>query len=410
MTNAAPAAPPAGIVLAVLLSWSLGACLDAGAAAADPALRFVSPREGAPAIGPSRAELAVVLPGSVEVAEMRLFVDGQLAGALERPPWVFPWEAGDGQRRHRLEAVARLSDGSTLRATVATAPLRIQQVERVDLVEVYAIVRDRSGQYVQGLDRDSFRLFDNGRPQRIDRFSAERRPMRLAIVLDNSLSMRGARIEAAREAALGLLDALEEGDDCLVVSFSDTVRVLQEPTSDRRELDRAIRGVQVDAGTALYDALWRVSEMLESFDGRKVVVLLSDGQDEAANGIEPGSLHTFEEALDRALRSGVTAFTVGVGRNLDELRDRFGTRTLGSILREIADATGGRTFLSVSARKIRRSFQEIAEDIRNQYFLGYEPPDLAWDGAWHEIRVTTVRPDLIVTARRGYYAPRGGTE
>lgn len=390
--------------------WTLGAYAGARAASAEAALRFVSPREGAPAIGLSRAELAMELPGGVDVAEMRLLVDGRLAGVLQRPPWVFTWEAGDGERAHQLEAVARLSDGSMLRAAVATAPLRFQQVERVDLVEVYAIVRDRSGNYVHGLDSDSFRLFDNGRPQRIDRFSAERRPLRLAIVLDNSLSMKGARIEAAREAALGLLDALEEGDDCLVLAFSDTVRVLQEPTADRGALARAIGSVQVDAGTALYDALWRASEILEPFDGRKVVVLLSDGQDEAANGIEPGSLHTFEEALDRALRSGVMAFTVGVGRNLDEQRDRFSTRTLGGILRDIADATGGRAFLSVPARKIRKSFQEIAEDIRNQYFLGYEPPDLAPDGAWHEIRVTTTRPDLNVTARRGYYAPRGGTD
>ncbi len=403
------ATPPARAVCTIVL-WALGACLEVRAAPAQAALRFVSPQDGAPAVGPSRAELALELPDGVEAVEVRLVVDGELAGVLERPPWAFTWEAGQGDRRHRLEAQARLSDGSVLRAAVGTTPLRIQEVERVDLVEVYAVVRDRSGKYVQGLDSDSFRLFDNGRPQRIARFSAERRPLRLAIVLDNSLSMRGARIEAAREAALGLLDTLEEGDDCLIVSFSDTVRVLQEPTSDRRKLAHAIGRVQVDAGTALYDALWRSSELLEPFDGRKVVVLLSDGQDEAANGIEPGSLHTFEEALDRALRSGVTAFTVGVGRNLDEQRDRFGTRTLGSILREIAEATGGRAFLSLPARKIRRSFREIAEDIRNQYFLGYEPSDLARDGAWHEIRVTTTRPDLIVTARRGYYAPRADTE
>jgi Ca-activated chloride channel family protein len=401
---------PIAISAALLVFWGFEPVPGPTAAGGEPRFGFATPRSGTPAVGTNRAELVLELPEGVAAAEVRLLVDGRPAGTLVRPPWVFLWEAGDGSRPHKLEAQARLSDGRLLRATVETAPLRIDEVVNVDLVELYVVVRDRQGNYVQGLAEDDFRVFDNGRPQRIERFSAERRPMRLAIVLDNSRSMKGIPIEAAREAALALLDSLAEGDEGLVLTFSDTVRVLEGPTSDRRRLARAIGGVQVEGGTALYDALWRAAETVESFDGRKAVVLLSDGRDEAANGIEPGSLHTYEEALDRALRSGAVVFTVGVGRDLDRQLDLFGRRSLASILRELADITGGRAFLSVSARKIRTSFRDIAEEIRNQYFLGYVPPDLAPDGRWHEVRVTTARPDLLVTARKGYYAPRRRTD
>ncbi len=400
--------------LALTLTFS---GLLAGAARAQEtaptSLGFVSPRDQSTVLGPSQAELQLDLPAGVEAVEVSLSVDGKRVGSLSRHPWRFSWDAGDGNRGHRLEAEARLSNGSVLRAAARTMPLRILQVEDVDLVDVYAIVRDGDGQYVKGLERDALRVFDNGRLQTIDRFSSERRPLRLGIVLDNSRSMgeeKGNKIEAAREAATDLLGSLEPGDEAFLITFSDYVKVAQELTSDRAKLAAVIEKVEVEAGTALYDALWRASEVLDPYEGRKVVVLLSDGRDEASNGIEPGSLHTFEETLDRALRSEVTVFTVGVGKDLEHKRDFHGTRTLASILVQVAEATGGRAFISVSARRIRTSFEEVADDLRNQYFLAYAPPNLKRDGSWHEIRVTATRPGLVVAARKGYYAPRGGDD
>jgi VWFA-related protein len=295
-------------------------------------------------------------------------------------------------------------------------------VEEVALVTLYAIAKNESGGYVTDLGRDDFRLFENGHPQEIDRFSAERRALRVAIVLDSSLSMsmNEDRIGAARDAALEFVDALEPGDEGLVATFSDEVRVLQELTSDREALRESLKRVETGGGTALYDAIWQGAERLREFDGRRVLVLLSDGRDEAASGLEPGSLHTLEEALDRAIRNDVMIFVIGLGGRLarDAKRlendpsaraselDFFGRTPLASILGRIADTTGGRAIFSSSSGKVRRAFEEVAADLRHQYSIAYRSDDSRRDGSWREIRLTTVRPGVAVTSRSGYYAPR----
>ena len=102
------------------------------------------------------------------------------------------------------------------------------------------------------------------------------------------------------------------------MTFNDRVNVVQNLTADSRLLAQAIESTKARGGTALYDAVWKTSRLLEGFDGRRVIVLLSDGQDEASSGLEPGSLHTMEEALEQALRSEVMIFPIGLGKDLDQ--------------------------------------------------------------------------------------------
>jgi len=206
----------------------------------------------------------------------------------------------------------------------------------------------------------------------------------------------------------------------LVATFSDEVRVLQELTSDKDSLRESLKRVETGGGTALYDAIWTTSERLREFDGRRVLVLLSDGRDEAASGLEPGSLHTLEEALDRAIRNDVMIFVIGLGGRIsrDARRlgddpasrvseyDFFGRTPLASILQRIADTTGGRAIFSSSTGKVRRAFEEVADDLRHQYAIAYRSDDSRRDGSWREIRLTTVHPGIFVTSRAGYYAPK----
>ncbi len=251
--------------------------------------------------------------------------------------------------------------------------------------------------------------------QQISRFTTEKRPLRVGIVLDTSQSMAGSRLAHAQKAALGFLGVLGGGDEGMVVTFSDEVRIAQEFTSDMGALGRAISATEARGGTALYDAVWRTAKQLEAFDGRRVMVLLSDGKDEAASGFEPGSLHTLEEALDRALRSEVMLFAIGLGKNLDRecarpwIRRTNGNgcpagESLKEILARLSESTGGRLLLSSGAARLRRAFEEVADDLRHQYSIAYKSSDETDDGVWRGIEVQIPGRDFEVVVRKGYYA------
>jgi len=389
--------------------------------AQDPgkSLEFLAPRRFATVVGSSVAELAVHPPAGATVVSVAFSVDGVAAGTRSTPPWTFPWTAGEGTAGHRLLAVATFSDGTEARASIETSRLAINETEEVALVNVYAIARNAKGEYVTDLNVADFNVFENDRAQLIDRFSAERRPLRIAVVLDTSLSMEGEKLKSAISAAVEFLNILEPGDEGLVVTFSDDVRIVCDLTSNRSELESAIRKVEAKGGTSLYDAIFRASDRLAEFEGRRVLVVLSDGRDEAANGLEPGSLHTLEEAQERALRNEVMVFAIGLGKSLArdakalranptaraEEMDFFGRKPLVAILDGLAQTTGGTAVFSPGAGQLRRSFELVAGDLRHQYALAYRPDDKHHDGAWRAIKVVVSRSGVIVTNRKGYYAP-----
>jgi VWFA-related protein len=392
--------------------------LCAGSAMAQ-AVEIANPRHLSTVLGPTTVEVRVVVPATSAVERLEIRVDGEALATLTAPPWTTEWDAGDGSRGHRIEAVLYLADGPSVRSAVRTSPLRINASLEVNLVSLYPLVLDGSGSYVAGLTREDFRVFENGEEQTIDRFTTEQRPLRVAIVLDTSLSMaKGGRLENAKNAALGFLEALLPQDDALVVTFADNVRVVQDVSQDRKLLAAAIQKAEAEGGTALYDAIWRTARRLEAFEGRRVMVLLSDGRDEASNGFEPGSLHTLQEAELQTVRSEVMVFTIGLGRNLDREYAREWTRSAGvgtssggislkEILESLAVTSGGRLLLSPSAGKLRKAFTAVAKDLRHQYSLAYEPTNDRKDGKYREIEVRVPGQDVEVVVRKGYYAPLG---
>ncbi len=391
----------------------------AGAPAEEPGVQFTAPRRLATVVGPSVAQLSIAPPRGATVVSAAFFVDDQPSGVKTAPPWTFPWDAKDGSQGHRLAALVTFSDGTEGRALVETSRLTVNETEEVALVNVYAIARDAKGGYVTDLTASSFKVFENDHPQSIDRFSAERKPLRIAIVLDTSLSMEGERLKTAIDSAIEFLGILQPGDEGLVVAFSDDVRIVQDLTSNRGELDAAIKKATAHGGTALYDAIFRASQRLVEFEGRRVIVVLSDGRDEAANGLEPGSLHTLEEAQERALRDEVMIFAIGLGKPLAHdakvLRedptarasemDFFGRKPLVTILESLAETTGGTAVFSPSTGQLKKSFESVASDLRHQYSLAYSSSDRRHDGSWRAIKVTVDRPGVTVANRKGYYAP-----
>jgi Ca-activated chloride channel family protein len=384
----------------------------------DRSVRFVQPKHLQTILGPTTFEAEVDLPAGLEVRQLLFAVDGVAVAALESPPWKIDWDAGDSGIGYRLEVIARLSDGTEISQVIATTVLRINQRADVDLVSLYPVVRDRSGHYVTDLTKDDFLVKERGTQQTVSRFTTARLPLRVGIVLDTSLSMaKGNRLEDAQQAALGFLDSLEPDDEGMVVTFNERVRVAQDFTADRTPLGAAILATNAHGGTALYDAVWRTSRMLRDLDARRVIVLLSDGRDEATSGFEPGSLHTLEEALDQALRSEVMVFAIGLGKNLDtECTQNWSMvpssqkkgcphGSLQDVLARLADSTGGRLMLSQSSRRLRKAFDDIASDLRNQYSLAYTSSNSVKDGTWRPIEISVKdRPGALVISRDGYFA------
>lgn len=374
--------------------------------AAQGAVRFVSPRPRSTALGETMIEIDIRPPEGAGVANVVVRVDGEPLATLERPPWTLTWDAGDGARSRVLEAIATFTDGTRAQATVRTSRLRINAVEEVDLVNLYAVARDASGRYVEGLTADDFRLFEDGREQTIKVFTAEPKPLVISIVLDVSTTMEGRKLASAKESATAFLRALLPHDRAMVLGFSDRVQVLHELTSDHEALRAAIDGAEARGGTALYDAIWKGSESLRAEDARRVMILLSDGRDEAANGLEPGSLHTMQEALDHALRCEVMVFAIGFGRESDLAKlDFFERYTQADILTRFGEATGGSVLFPRKSSTLRKAFEEVTLDLRNQYEVAYSSDNESRDGRWREIRLLPVRDDLEVVTRSGYFAP-----
>jgi Ca-activated chloride channel family protein len=201
------------------------------------------------------------------------------------------------------------------------------------------------------------------------------------------------------------VDAVEPGDRLIVSWFDDTVHGDPEPISDRGAAKKRIRAIVPGGGTALYDALHATATRLAGLDGRRAIVLLSDGRDQALTENEPGSLHLFEEALATAHRSEAAIYAIGLGRHLDRETDLTGARSVREILTTLATETGGRAWFPERAADLGEVYRSIADDLRQQYTLGYVSTNAARDGRWRRIAVRVGRPGLTVQARAGYYAP-----
>jgi Ca-activated chloride channel family protein len=390
----------------------------AQAGADEVKVAFLTPRRFATSAGPSTATLAVVPPAGTSIVTVAFIADGVPIGTRSSPPWTFDWDAGDGTQEHKLDAVATFSDGTQARASVTSGRRIVVDDEIATPVKIYAIARGAKGAYVDDLKKDDIHLYENGRQQGFERCSAERGALRIAIVLDTSASMEGEKLKGTIASAIAFLDVLQPNDEGLVVGFSDEVSILEGPTSDRRKLESAIRSVLAHGGSSLYDAIYGASNQLAGFSGRRVLLLLTDGRDEAAVGRVAASAHTLEEARERAIRNDVMVFVIALGNYLahdaETLAESAGARILewdvghsqpvAAILSSLATTTGGSVLFTPRADELRHSFDRIAEDLLHQYVLAYLPNDKKRDNSWREIKVVVERPGVSLTTRTGYFA------
>lgn len=282
----------------------------------------------------------------------------------------------------------------------------------VSLVSLFATVRDKSKRLVPDLKQDDFKVLEDNQDQKIAFFSKETAlPITLALLLDTSGSEQ-FMLGAIQEMGANFLSRiLRKGDEALVMSFDTDVDLLSDFTDDRRQLERAVRrarinvagggsiggnpgpiGGQSGTGTALYDAIYLAChEKLNTEAGRKAIVIVTDSHDE-------GSKLRIEEALEAAQRTNTVIHILLVWD------PHFGADT--GAAKKLTEETGGRAIAANSEKKLAQAFDEIAEELRTQYTLGYYPTNPARDGKYRKIRVETADHDLKVLTRKGYYAPK----
>jgi VWFA-related protein len=372
-------------------------------------IRFVEPAPPALLQGPTRIVLEAATTGGARIVSVTLYVDDQLLSVFEKPPYAVTWDAGPVFGGRRLRAVAADSEGRTAEAVLLARRIPLGQVEEVRLVNVYATVSDARARPVLDLGRDDFEVLEDGVPQTVTHWSTARNPITIALLIDASNSMRlGQRIDYARKGAEEFVDAVESDDRLLVLWFEDTLHGDAVPASGRGAVKERIRDIQPGGGTALYDAVHATAKRLAELEGRRAIVLLSDGRDQSLTENEPGSLHLFEEALETAHRSEAAIYAIGLGRHLEREMDLHGVRSVRDILETFARQTGGRAWFPERAADLGDVYRRIAADLRQQYTLGYVSTNTARDGRWRKLTVRVRREGLLVQARAGYYAPGPG--
>ena len=318
-------------------------------------------------------------------------------------------------RRTLALGLALLIPGAAPAAHQEHAPPADQTLRvTTEVVNVYAIVSEKKKRLIPNLNREDFELTEDNVPQEIRYFSRETdTPLTLGILVDTSPSQgRVLAIEKA-EAKTFLHQVLRPKDLAFVLHFDLEVELLQDFTSDLRLLTRAIDETVINAGgrgvlpgplptstvggTHLYDAVYlAANELMKNEVGRKVLILLSDGEDQ-------GSRVKLAEALEAAQKADVIIYSVAI---IDRAFYGGGLGFGGdAVLKKLSEETGGRVIEVNRARDTGGAFQAIADELRTQYLLGYSPTNTQRDGSFRKIRVRVRNRDYKVQARRGYYAP-----
>lgn len=261
------------------------------------------------------------------------------------------------------------------------------------IVSVFATVVDADKRLVPGLTQDDFEILDNEKPQPIVVFNNEVQPITVVVMLDTSASMTGS-IALLRAAAEQFVLRLLPADKGRVGAFNDKIQMSGRFTSDRDELVSDIKDLDYGNGTKLWEAVAASLDELKGIEGRRVVLVFTDGDDTASN-IGLGTV------VDRARAEEVMIYAIGLESNYFN-----GQRMVRSQpdrgLRKIADETGGGYFELKKTSDLSPTFTRVAQELHSQYVLGFTPAQL--DNRVHKLTVRMKQPGMTARARRSYLA------
>ncbi|NQW03013.1 MAG: VWA domain-containing protein [Acidobacteria bacterium] len=277
------------------------------------------------------------------------------------------------------------------------------QVFRVgtDVVSLNITVTEGE-QLIPGLERSRFSVYEDGVQQDITYFSRTPQPIALSLLIDTSASMED-KLPIAQEAAIGFANRLNATDAAQIIDFDSRHEILQPFTADSTLLEQAIRRTRVGGSTSLYNAIYVALSELKRMRAasadelrRQAIVVLSDGEDTS-------SLIAYEDVLGSAKRAEVAVYAIGLRSKED--RPTRGFNEAEFVLRTLSQETGGRAFFVEDILELPAVYQQIADELANQYSIGYTSKNLKRDGAWRAIVVKVDRPKTAARAKRGYFAP-----
>lgn len=325
--------------------------------------------------------------------------------------------------------------GATPSATPPADDGEIIKVE-TNLVTMPVSVLDRDGRFIAGLQKNDFKIFENGTEQKVDYFQSVEQPFTVIMLLDVSPSTQ-FKIEEIQNAASTFVDQLRPGDRVMVIAFDEHVHVLSPVTSNRYQLKNAIRQAEFGDGTSLYEAVdYVINDQLRQIQGRKAVVLFTDGVDTTSRHANyQSTIRETEEvdALFYTIRYDTSGdMNGGGGGGGYPGRRRNGGGSMADILAQImmggnvnigrggggassaeyetgrkyletlAQNSGGRKFEAQSMYNVDSAFSGIAEELRRQYSLGYYPESVGKLGDRKQIKIRVLRPEVVVRAKTSY--------
>lgn len=269
----------------------------------------------------------------------------------------------------------------------------------VNRVNMLFTVSDKKGRFVTDLKKEDFEIVEEKKPQSVVEFVAETDlPLRLAVVIDTSNSIRD-RFRFQQEAAIEFINSVMRPEDkAVVVSFDAGPELVADLTSDTSKLSQAVRSLRPGGGTAFYDAIYyacrdKLQQDQPRHKFRRALIVLSDGDDNQ-------SRMSRDQALEMAHKADVVLYAISTNNS--------GAEADGDkVLKYFTKETGGLVFFPFKVQDLAQSFQNIANELRHQYSVLYRPEPPKVDGLFHEVNIKVKnRKDLVVRARKGYYAPR----
>lgn len=270
----------------------------------------------------------------------------------------------------------------------------------VTRVNILFTVTDKKGRFVTDLGKNDFDVIENRRPQVIQQFTAESDlPLRLAVLVDTSNSIR-EQFRFEQQAAIRFMQSVlrPREDRIMLVSFDSAAELVSDLTDDLSRLEAGVNGMRPGGGTAFYDAIYFAAKEKLMMDQprdkfRRAMIVISDG-------LDTESKMSRDQALEMAQKADVVIYAISTNITRD---DTDGDK----VLRYLTEETGGQAFFPFKIEDLDQSFENIANELRHQYNIFYRPEPLKTDGLYHPVTVKTRnRKDLIVRARKGYYAPK----
>ncbi|MGI8988609.1 MAG: VWA domain-containing protein [Bryobacteraceae bacterium] len=270
----------------------------------------------------------------------------------------------------------------------------------VTRVNMLFTVTDKKGRFVTDLAKDDFQVVESKKPQVIQQFTAESDlPLRLAILIDTSNSIRD-RFKFEQQAAIEFINTTvrPRRDKAMIVSFDSAAELVSDLIDDPEKLAAAVQSLRPGGGTALYDALFfacrdklQLDQPRDKF--RRAVIIVSDGEDNQ-------SRVTRDQSLEMAQKADAVIYAIST--NITRIENDG-----DKVLKYLTAETGGQAFFPFKVQDLAQSFENIGNELRHQYNIFYRPEPLKADGLYHPVDVRVKgRKDLLVRARKGYYAPK----